>query len=310
MRKSKEQVKRFLSSFPLKDEREATLIQVYLSNRKTKITPSTLTVSERNGSEEGHTFDQFESWYKADMPTVGDVVKCEQTGAVGIVTREGWDHFGVSAILTADHTLHFKDYRFSNEKWAMASEEEILALQRALAGAGKDWSPISLSLVERNVPDAPKYVRLTVLGKQVGIGIFRRVMPDHTLLMFCVKMGGGRLRFSDDINLGDVDSFSFLDTYDEHRAVIQEELCANGLLWNPKLHRLQKNNARLKVGESYFWITSYLEIKCAIEKNSYSDDRRFNVGNYFPKREVAERVRCRGTIACKEEMMTDYNKHN
>jgi hypothetical protein len=284
------------------------LIRMYLSKRKTKIAPLPLSDSEYNNSD-GLTYGQFKAWYESDMPTVGDVVRCDE-GCVGIVTQEAWDFFNVGVSFSLEGILSFEECRFTGERCSMASDEEIQTLQRALAGAGKDWSPVSLSLVERTVPDAPKYVRLTVLGKQVGIGIFRRVMPDHTLLMFCVKMGGGRLRFSDDINLGDVDSFSFLDTYDEHRATIQEELCANGLLWNPQLQRLQKNNARVNVGESYFWITSYLEIRCAIENGSWRDDRRFNVGNYFPKREVAERVRCRGIIACKEEMMTDYNKHN
>lgn len=63
-----------------------------------------------------------------------------------------------------------------------------------------------------------------VIGKQVGIGIFKEILPDNTLKMACVKIGNGATCYADDLNLGEADYFSFFDTYDEHRAVIQQEL--------------------------------------------------------------------------------------
>lgn len=305
MKKSKDHIKRFLSSFRPTEERDEHLIRLFLGKRKIKIP-----IPEKNPDYEnlsGITYEQFESWYNADLPMVGEIIKCEENGYICLVTREGWNSFTAGAILTPENTLTFNERTFSEEKIVPASETEINALQKALSAEGYDWNPNSLDFVKRDVPQSPKYVRLMVVGKMVGIGIFKRILPDNTLEMVCVKMGNEPIRCADDLNLGDADQFSFFDTYDEHRAVIQQELAQKDLIWNVRCRRIQKNHARAKAGENYFWVSSFLEIKQATESGSVSDRRRFNRGNYFLKRGVALRARDRIINVCKEEMMAEDN---
>ena len=305
MKKSKDHIKRFLSSFRPAEERDEHLIRLFLSKRKIKIL-----VPEKNPDYEnlpGITYEQFEFWYNADLPMVRDIIKCEENGYIGLVTREEWNSFTAGVILTPENALIFKDHTFSDEKRVPASNEEINALQKALSAEGYDWNPNSFSFVKRDIPQSPKYVRLMVVGKMVGIGIFKKIRPDNTLEMVCVKMGDEPVRCADNLTLGDADYFSFFDTYDEHRAIIQQELAGKNLIWNVRCRRIQKNNARAKVGENYFWVSSFLEIKQATENGSVSDRRRFNRGNYFLKRTVALRARDRIINVCKEEMMAEDN---
>lgn len=305
MKKSKDHIKRFLSSFRPAKERDEHLIRLFLGKRKIKIP-----VPEQNPDYEHLariTYEQFESWYNADLPMVGDIIKCGENGDICLVTRERWNSFVAGAILTPENILIFKEHTFSHEKRTPASNEEINALQKALAVEGYDWNPSSLNFVKRDIPQSPRYVRLMVVGKMVGIGIFKRILPDNTLEMVCVKMANEPIRCADDLLLGDADYFSFFDTYDEHRAIIQQELAEKSLIWNVRCRRIQKNTARAKAGENYFWVSSFLEIKQATENGSVSDRRRFNRGNYFLKRSVALRARDRIINVCKEEMMTEDN---
>lgn len=308
MKKSKEHIKRFLSTVQPAEEKDEHLIRLFLNKRKIKVAVSAITYTHPFRDElDIITYEQLEAWYYSDMPTVGDVLKCGENGFIGLVTQEKWDSIIVGVILRPDKTLSYTDHRFSSGDWEKPSQDEIKALQKALSVDGKDWNPVSLDLVKREIPQSPKYVRLMEVGKEVGIGIFKEILPDNTLEMYCVKIGKEPIRYSGNLNLGDADYFSFFDTYDEHRALIQEELGEDGLIWNIKCRRIQKNSARAKPGKNYFWVTSYLEIKQATESDSASDKKRFNRGNYFLKRDVALRARNKIINVCKEEMMSEDN---
>lgn len=306
MKKSKDHIKRFLSTFRPAGEKDELLIMQFLGKRKFK-SPVFSNPSLDTSNSESVTIEQFKAWYNADMPITGDIIRCEKTGDICLVTRGGWNSYVIGAILTPENALILRERTYTDEKRTQASDEEINALQKALAAAGYDWNPNSLSLVNRDIPQSPKYVRLMVMGGMVGIGIFKRILPDNTLEMVCVKMRNEPIRCSDDLTLGDADYFSFFDTYEEHRAIIQQELAKNNLIWNAHCRSIQNNYARAKAGENYFWVSSYLEIKQATENGSISDRRRFNRGNYFLKRAVALRARDRIINVCKEEMMAGDN---
>ena len=162
-------------------------------------------------------------------------------------------------------------------------------------------------VVTRTIPAHPRFVRLMVLGRQVGLGIFRAVREDNTLEMFCVKMGAGQLRYESNLNLGDADRFSFFDAYSEHRAILREELGEEGYVWNSKRRRIEKNTSRAKLGEKYYWINSYLMIKQSVETDSQSDRLHSRRGNYFLQYKVAERARNRMLDVCMEEMLAEDN---
>lgn len=305
MKKSKDHIKRFLSSFRPAAEQDEHLIRLFLNKRKIKVP-----VPEKNPDYESLdsiTYEQFESWYNAGRPVMGDIVKSSTNGSICLVVHERWDSLISGAILSSENILTLKEQVLPDDTWVAASEDEIRALQKALAGAGYDWNPYTCRLITREIPHSPRYVRLMVVGEQVGIGIFKSILYDNTLEMVCVKMRNAPIRCDDDLNLGDADHFSFFDTYDEHRAIIQQELAQKDLIWNVRCRRLEKNSARAKEGGSYFWVSSFLEIKQATESSSVSDKRRFNRGNYFLKRSVALRARDRIINVCKEEMMSEDN---
>ena len=305
MKKSKEHIKRFLSTVRPASEKDECLIRVFFNKRKIRIALA----SRTHGPEslEQITYEQLEAWYNASRPTVGDVVHCPQCGCVGLVTGERWDSFVVGAALSSTGELMLEERRFSDREWSAASEDEVASLQKALALHGYDWNLTSGRIEPRTIPAHPRFVRLMVLGRQVGLGIFRAVREDNTLEMFCVKMGAGRLRYEGDLNLGDADRFSFFDTYSEHRAILREELGEEGYVWNSKRRRIEKNTSRAKLGEKYYWINSYMMIKQSVETDSQSDRLHSRRGNYFLQYKVAERARNRMLDVCMEEMLAEDN---
>jgi hypothetical protein len=304
MRKSRKQVKRFLSATSVAGEKDEFAIKYYLGTRKTKL-PDSYWANHNYDPIVGITYEQFTAWFESDQPDVGDVVCCEDCNVVGLVTDEAWDSLVIGVALNHKDELTFDDRSISNCKWVRASDEQALPLQKALASHNKDWDPVSLQLVERKVPSNTRIVRLMVLGKLVGYGIFKGINPDNTLEMFCVKMGNEKVRFGGTLDLGDANAFSFADANEDGRVLINEELANHGYIWNNRCRRLQKNNARVKVGEAYYWLNPYLEIKRAIEKDSQADKRRFNCSNYFHSIDTAKQARNRTYNIYKEEMIDE-----
>lgn len=305
MKKSREHIKRFLSTLRPASEQDEHMIRLYLHKRKVKMPAPTANPDYEN--LDGITYEQFESWANSDMPYFGDLIKCDKTGCIGLVVMEKWDSFTIGAILKPDGVLSFDKLTLKDETWVKPSDEERKAFQKALAIEGYDWNYVSTKLEKREIPASPQFVRLMVLGEQAGIGVFKEILPDNTLEMFCVKMGEGKISYREKINLGDADYYSFHKTYDEHRALIHSALADKGYIWNSKCHRIEKNISRAKLGKSYYSITNLLKVKSYIEKNTSYDQNRFTKGNYFLSRAVAERVRDKIQIICREEMLAEDN---
>lgn len=305
MRKSKERVKQFLSTFRPAGEKDELLITLFLGKRKIK-SPFADNTPLETSQVASLTYEQFEAWYNSDLPSVGEVIKSSDSRIIGLVTEENWNSV-VTGVMLASGNLLFDNLTLRQDEWIPASVDETGNLQKALAAGGYDWSQISRSLIDRQIPQSARYVRLMVLGRQVGIGIFKGTLPDNTLEMYCVLMDDKPIRYGDNLCLGDADNFSFSAAYGEHRAIIQKALAEHDLIWNTRCRRIQKNVARAKNGKSYYWITSYLEIKCTYETGSVSDNRRFIRGNYFLNWDVAVRARDRMILVCKEEMLSDDN---
>lgn len=303
MSKTREHIRRFLSTVRPATEKDECLIRVFFNKRKIKV-PVRRSDCETQGAI---TYEQLESWYNASRPTVGDVIRCTKRGCICLVTHEMWDSFIVGATLSPDGELVFGEHRFYDSDWRTPLEGDEMALQKALSVHGCDWNPTAGRIERREVPSLPRFVRLMVMGRQVGLGVFRDILADNTLEMYCVKMGSGKIRYGSDLNLGDADRFSFFDAYEEHRAILQEELGEDGYIWNAKHRRIEKNRARAKAGKKYFWINSYLCIKQSTENDTQSDRLHFRRGNYFLQREVAERARNRMLDVCKEEMLSEDN---
>lgn len=305
MGKTREHIRRFLSTVQPAEEKDEHLIRLFFNKRKIKI--PVVGKSRNSASEEKITYEQLESWYNASRPTVGDVIRCTREDCICLVTGERWDSFIVGVALSAEGKLLFEERRFFDDDWKQSCEGDAASLQKALAAHGYDWNLSAGRIERRIVPSLPRFVRLMVLGKQVGVGVFREVLPDNTLTMYCVKMDGGKVRYESNLNLGDADRFSFFDAYEEHRATLQEELGGYGYIWNAKLRRIEKNRSRAKPGKKYFWINGYLTVKQSVERDAQSDRLRFCRGNYFLSRTVAERARNRMIDVCKEEMLAEDN---
>lgn len=305
MKKSKERVKQFLSTFRPAGEKDEFLITLFLGKRKIK-SPFADNPSLESSQVAPLTYEQFETWYNSDLPSVGEVVKSSDSKIIGLVTEEKWNS-AVTGVMLASGNLLFDNFTLRQDEWIPASVDETGDLQKALAVGGYDWSQISRSLIERKIPQSARYVRLMVLGRQVGIGIFKGTLPDNTLEMYCVLMDDKPLQYGDDLCLGDADKFSYSDAYKEHRVIIQNALAEHNLIWNTRCQRIQRNIARAKPGKGYFWVSSYLEIKWSIEKGTVSDNRRFIRGNYFLSRVVALRVRDKMIYLLREEMLAEDN---
>ena len=221
MRKSKEHIKRFLSTVRPSTEKDAERIRQFFSNRKVKVT---LTPDDSDDKPRNTiTFEQLEAWYTASRPTVGDVIRIS-SGDLCLVTRELWNSVVVGVSLSPRGELTLAERHVSDGQWSLSSEEDISAFQKALSSHDYDWNSLYYRLEKRNIPTQPKFVRLMILGRPVGVGIFRSVLPDNTLAMYCVMMDGAKIRYQRDLNLGDADAFSMGEVMANRRGI----LSANG----------------------------------------------------------------------------------
>lgn len=303
-RKTREQVGRFLTDVALASEEDGDRIRSFLRRHKTKV-PVGFGESQRYSASDGMTSDQFEKWYRTDLPEVGDVLWCDQMQAICLITGVGWNFITVGAVLTTDNKLSLEGRNLSNPKCSKATAGQISSLQKSLASHGWDWNPKKQDLVKRETPSAPRFVRLMVVGKQVGLGIFKGILPDNTLEMFCVKLGEEPVRILDDAISGDADGYSFVSADVKHRAAIQEELGELGYVWNNQCKRIQKDDARLEIGTPYYWLNAYLDIERAVERNLLSDRKKFIRGNYFRTRQGAEQAKALAMNGFKEIMLSE-----
>lgn len=82
----------------------------------------------------------------------------------------------------------------------------------------------------------------------------------------------------------------FCHATEEEKQALFDDLKANGLKWNDETKEMERIRERAKMGEQYLTINEFGEVNVMTEDYCNFDDKKFNLGNYYPleEREQAE----------------------
>lgn len=239
------------------------------------------------------TFEQFKDWFSYDFPQKNDVIVLNDTGIIGIVERVGYNNIvtGVSLSPTGKlSTTPVETIEPRGETFRYATEDEMVRLQKTLYGAKLAWNKKFGKLVDRFIPTENSLVRISLLTKRIGIGVFKEIDADENIIMYCIKMEDEPLRYSLCENIGKATGYQIDMINNAERRILKNEFAKVGKVWNGHEKRVEPIDFRVEPGKTYYYIDNYLEIVSTNDYRKPKDLRRFWCGNYYTCRKEAEEI--------------------
>lgn len=286
--KSSQHVHSFLSSVRGKGEIDELAIIQYCVGFGIKVQFS-------NTEKEPHkiTFAQFKDWFSCDFPKKNDVVVFGDAGVIGIVEKTCYNSIVLGVSLDPSGKLDTTPKEFTEPHRATfrsATMEEVSRMQIILYEAGLSWNKKFGKLADRFVPSENSLVRLSLLTKRIGIGVFKEIDADGNVIMYCVKMEDEPLRYSLYENIGKVTGYQIDMINNAERQILKQEFAKMGKVWNGHEKRVEPVNFRVAPGKVYYYIDNYLETVKTHDNRRPKDLRRYCCGNYYTCLEEAEEV--------------------
>lgn len=239
------------------------------------------------------TFEQFKAWFSCDFPQKNDVIALNDTGVIGIVERVGYNSIVTGVSLYPSGELDTTPMEFTEPHKATfrsATEEEMSRMQKLLNEAGFAWNKKFGKLADRFMPTDNSLIRISLLTKRVGIGVFKKIDADGNIIMYCIKMEEEPLRYSLCENVGKATGYQIDMINNAERQILKHEFAKVGKIWNGHEKRVEPIDFRVAPGKAYYYIDNYLEIVRTNDNRKPKDLRRFCCGNYYTCREEAEEI--------------------
>lgn len=228
------------------------------------------------------TLEQFKQYINEGMFNEGNVVSDKKRGGVGIVHSGDFDTLSLVAYVDRDGCFHEGPVEVRRVDCRIATEGEMTRLQHKLYEAGLGWNRRKRALFkQRYVPQDNQQVRLSVLGRKMGLGVFKEIDADGQIIMYCVKMEGEDARYSLHEVAGKAEDYQIdlISTYE--RNIFTEELKQAGVTWNGHLKQIRIINRRVEKGGTYYYLDDIFEIVSATDNYTARDTKRLVAGNYF-----------------------------
>lgn len=239
------------------------------------------------------TFEQFKEWFSYDFPQKNDIIVFNETSVIGIVEKCGYNSFVTGVSLSPDGELDISPVEFTEPlrvAFRSAMEDEMVRMQKALYEAGLSWNKKFGKLASGFVPTDNSLIRISLLTRRVGIGVFKEIDDDGNIVMYCVKMENEPLRYSLSENIGKVTDYQIDMINNAERRILKQEFAKVGKVWNGHEKRVEPIDFRVALGKPYYYIDNYLEIVSTNDYHKPKDLRRFWCGNYYTCREEAEEI--------------------
>lgn len=239
------------------------------------------------------TFEQFKTWFSYDFPQKNDVIVFNETGVMGIVGRIGYNSFVTGASLSPSGKLETAPMEFREphkSAFRSATDEEMIRMQKRLYEAGLSWNKKFGNLAGRFMPMDNAWIRISLLTKKIGIGVFKEIDAVGNIIMYCVKIEDEPLRYSLCENIGKATDYQIDMVNNAERRILKMEFAKVGKLWNGHEKRVEPIDFRVAPGKAYYYIDNYLEIVKTHDNRKPKDLRRFWCGNYYTCREEAEEI--------------------
>lgn len=239
------------------------------------------------------TFEQFKAWFSCNFPQKNDVIALNDTGVVGIVEKVDYNSIIIGVSVSSSGELDTTPIEFTEPHKATfrnATEEEMSRMQKLLYEAGFSWNKKFGKLTDRFMPTDNSLIRISLLTKRVGIGVFKEINTDGNIIMYCIKMEDEPLRYSLCENVGKATGYQIDMINNAERQILRHEFAKVGKVWNGHEKRVEPIDFRVAPGKAYYYIDNYLEIVGTNDNRKPKDLRRFCCGNYYTCREEAEEI--------------------
>lgn len=239
------------------------------------------------------TFAEFKDWFSCDFPQKNDVVVFDDAGVIGIVEKTCCNSVILGVSLNPSGQLDITPKEFTEPHkttFRSATMEEMFRMQAVLYEAGLSWNKKFGKLADKFIPTENSLIRISLLTKRIGIGVFKEIDADENIIMFCVKMEDEPLRYSLYENIGKVTGYQIDMINNAERQILKYEFEQIGKIWNGHEKRVEPLDFRVAPGNVYYYIDNYLEAVKTRDNRRPKDSRRFCCGNYYTCREDAEEV--------------------
>lgn len=167
------------------------------------------------------------------------------------------------------------------------SDEERDEIYVILAKKKQEYSVSSFKIIQKYIPTKNDRVEFESKDKR-GVGVVKSVNEcSGEITLYCYYIYDDNIiGFSmEERNICNLHSFNFSPMSVSANRRLNKELEKHGKVWLDKLHRIESVNARVEIGEKYYFITDTFTIGSNIEKGANKSLVRYRVGNYFKTRE-------------------------
>lgn len=173
----------------------------------------------------------------------------------------------------------------------IADKETVLRLQRALYREGLVWNRWRNRLRPRETPKENVQYQISVLGQKIGYGVFREIDAKGRIVMYCMKLEDGPVRYSLREVVGPAEDYQLEPINVGQREELAKELEKAGVLWNGFYKRIEPVNYLAPAGKGYYYLDEFWEVCRTIEQGKTKGAKYFNNGNYSRYREPMEELR-------------------
>ncbi|GAB6013311.1 hypothetical protein [Viscerimonas tarda] len=290
--KNSKQVISYLESFGASTEKDELAIESFLLRRNVSVDVSRI-LKSGGGKLQGITFEQFTEWFETSLPVKNEVIVMDSSGLTGITPCLCVNEIILGVSLTPEGVLDTSEVKINpspGTAYREASYEEKVRLQRALNENGLLWNNARSHLLPVEEPADGLFLRVSLLGERIAVGVFREINAKGQVVMYCVKENDRSVRYSLYEPVADRCACQLEPVSAQEREMLARELEKAGKVWNGFAKRIEPLHFRVEKGEIYFYIDDFLTITATAEKNMPKDLKRLRSGNYYRNRCDAEEM--------------------
>ena len=282
--KSKEQIISYFNKYTPKSEIDRLAIIQYCADKKIKIN-----FADEEGDKENVEFNDFKAWFDKECPQGNEVIILEEKVLL-IVKEVTFDHIVAGAALTKDHKLITEETAYSYAVYEEACIDDKVRFQKALNDAGLIWNKKNKKLIDRIQPQNNQYIRISLLGSKIAIGVFCELNAEGIPVMYCVKEINKAVRYSLYESMDNLPKHYQIEPMSaQERDSLNEELRKTGKQWCGHGRRIEPIAYKMENGVLYYFINDEWDVQAKIAKQP-KDRKRFNKLNYFLNREDAKEI--------------------
>lgn len=236
--------------------------------------------------------EDLKQWIDEDTFLRGDVVVDTENNGIGIVNSDNYRTLSLTAFLDTKGELHKSGVSVKRIACRKATLKEMMALQRFLNRKGLGWNRRQNCLFRQDyVPKENHQVRLSILGRKMGLGVFKEIDAEGRIVMYCVKLEAEAARYSLHEVIGAAADYQLNQITTYERDILTGELKKSGISWNGHLKRIETVCLRVSKGDDYHYLNDLFEIVTKPDEYQSRDTKRWRAGNYFTQLGEIEAIR-------------------